>query len=44
MYAHQTYNHMMADDVVKRPVKIEDGRIAVDDGPGLGVELDLDKA
>ena len=43
MYAHQTYNHMMADDVVKQPVEIEDGRIAVDDRPGLGVELDPDK-
>lgn len=43
MYAHQTYNHMMADDVVQQPVKIEEGRIAVDDAPGLGVQLDPEK-
>jgi L-alanine-DL-glutamate epimerase-like enolase superfamily enzyme len=43
MYAHQTYNHILADDVVKRRVEIEDGRIVVDDVPGLGVELDSDK-
>ena len=43
MYAHQTYHHMMADDVTREPVKIKDGRIAVDESPELGVELDSDK-
>ncbi len=43
MYANQTYNHMMADDVVTEPVRIVDGHIEVDDRPGLGVELDDDK-
>ncbi len=43
IYANQTYNHMMADDVVTDPVKIIDGHIAVSDKPGLGVELDHDK-
>jgi len=43
IYANQTYNHMLQDDVVKHPVKIEQGHIAVDDVPGIGVELDVEK-
>ena len=43
IYANQTYNHMLADDVVTEPVSIVDGHIAVSDKPGLGVELDRDK-
>jgi len=42
-YANQTYNHMLADDVVTEPVEIVEGQIAVIDKPGLGVELDRDK-
>lgn len=41
--AHQTYNHMLTDDVVKRPVAIENGQIEVANSPGIGVELDADK-
>ena len=43
MYAHQTYNHMLADDVVTEPVRIERGQIAVDDKLGLGVTIERDK-
>ncbi len=43
IYAHQTYHHMLADDVVKQPVRIEGGSITIDDSPGLGIELDLEK-
>ena len=43
IYANQTYNHMLVDDVVKNPVRIVKGEIAADDLPGLGVELDREK-
>ena len=43
IYAHQTYHHMLADDVVRDPVAIQQGQITVDDRPGLGVELDAAK-
>jgi L-alanine-DL-glutamate epimerase-like enolase superfamily enzyme len=43
MYAHQTYSHMLADDIVLNPIRVENGQIAVSDLPGLGVQLDRDK-
>ncbi|MSO21768.1 MAG: hypothetical protein EXQ58_00640 [Acidobacteria bacterium] len=43
MFANQTYNHMLSDDVVKQPVRIEQGHIAVSSAAGLGVELDYEK-
>jgi L-alanine-DL-glutamate epimerase-like enolase superfamily enzyme len=43
VYAHQTYLHMVADDVVTEPVQVISGHIAVSDRPGLGLELDQDK-
>jgi L-alanine-DL-glutamate epimerase-like enolase superfamily enzyme len=43
IYAHQTYHHMLKDDVVKQPVHIQQGHIAMDDLPGLGVELNASK-
>ncbi len=33
----------MADDVVEKPIRIEDGFVEVPEGPGLGVELDESK-
>jgi L-alanine-DL-glutamate epimerase-like enolase superfamily enzyme len=41
-YANQTYSHLVIEDVVTSPVTVANGRIAVDHGPGLGVELDRD--
>jgi len=43
VFANQTYNHMLADDVVREPVRIEQGHIAVSSEAGLGVELDRTK-
>jgi L-alanine-DL-glutamate epimerase-like enolase superfamily enzyme len=43
IYANQTYNHMLEDDVVSHPVQIENGHIALGDTPGIGVELDHEK-
>jgi len=40
MYAHQTYAHLLADDVVRSPIRIEAGQIDLDDSPGLGTDLD----
>jgi muconate cycloisomerase len=31
------------DDIITEPLRFEDGRVMVPDGPGLGVEVDLDK-
>jgi len=36
------YQHH-ADDILKDPIRFEDGHAAVPTGPGLGVEVDLDK-
>lgn len=41
-YAHQTYNHMTAGDIVAGPVEIIGGRIDVSTGPGLGCTIDPD--
>ena len=41
-YAHQTYNHMTAGDVVSDPVDIRGGRIGVSRQPGLGCSIDPD--
>lgn len=37
------YPEWMKDDVVKRPIRFEEGFVQVPDGPGLGVELDDEK-
>ncbi len=42
-HANQTVLHILADDVIARPLRIHEGYIEVPDGPGLGVELDEDK-
>ncbi len=34
---------MLADDVVRDPIRVEDGAVRVPSGPGLGVELDEEK-
>jgi len=34
---------VLADDIVTEPIKVIDGRIAVPETPGLGVELDEEK-
>jgi L-alanine-DL-glutamate epimerase-like enolase superfamily enzyme len=33
-------NMYLAEDVVRRPIAIADGKVALPDGPGLGVEVD----
>jgi muconate cycloisomerase len=33
-------NFYLADDIVKRPLRVADGAVALPDGPGLGVEVD----
>ncbi len=42
-HANQTVLHMLADDVVTKPLRIREGYVDVPDGPGLGVELDEEK-
>lgn len=42
-YAHQTYNHLLVDDVVSSPAQIKDGSIAVNDQPGIAVTIDSAK-
>lgn len=37
------YHHLTDDIIVGGPMKYENGRIKVPDGPGLGVEIDRDK-
>jgi muconate cycloisomerase len=37
-----TANYLMTDDLIKAPLKVEDGDIFVPDGPGLGIEVDWD--
>ena len=34
---------LMADSILKKPIKIEDGYTHVPEGPGLGIEVDYDK-
>jgi L-alanine-DL-glutamate epimerase-like enolase superfamily enzyme len=43
MLDNQTYNHMLADDVVTEPPGFERGRLRLPDRPGIGVELDREK-
>ena len=38
----QTYDVEWVDDLLVDPVAIEDGHIRIPEGPGLGVELDMD--
>ena len=33
-------NFYLAEDIVKAPLRIVDGAVALPDGPGLGVEVD----
>lgn len=40
---NQTYNHMLADDVVTELPQFRNGRLQLPEGPGIGVELDRDK-
>ena len=35
--------HKYLDDIIKRPFDYEDGHLIVPDGPGLGIELDMNK-
>lgn len=41
-YAHQTYHGLLVGDVIRDPVRHPGGRQAVDDRPGIGVELEDD--
>ena len=45
LFASQAYGSLLADDIIAGvdTLPYEDGRLAVPDGPGLGVELDPDK-
>lgn len=42
-HANQTVLHMLADDVVTKPLRISGGYVDVPEGPGLGVDLDEEK-
>ena len=42
-YAIDTVYYLMADDIIEQRLEIENGRMAVPTGPGLGVSLDMDK-
>ena len=42
-HAIDTVYYLMADDIVTTPFAIEDGTMKVPTGPGLGVEVDLEK-
>lgn len=42
-YAIDTVYELIADDVLTERFRVVDGAITVPDGPGLGVEVDLDK-
>jgi muconate cycloisomerase len=35
--------HLLKDDVVDNPIRIENGKVFIPDGPGLGVEVNEDK-
>ena len=35
--------HWYVDDIIKKPFLYEDGCLVVPDGPGLGIEVDMDK-
>jgi galactonate dehydratase len=38
----QTYDVEWVDDLLKEPVRIENGEVVIPDGPGFGIELDDD--
>ena len=40
---NQTYNHMLADDVVKTLPQFHQGQLSLPEAPGLGIELDQEK-
>jgi len=40
---NQTYNHMLADDVVVAAPRFHQGRLRLPEGPGIGVRLDPEK-
>jgi glucarate dehydratase len=42
-YAVDSHYHHQTDDVIKKPHRYVDGGFALPEGPGLGVELDVDK-
>lgn len=42
-YAIDSMYYLLADDIVAQPYTVRDGALPVPDGPGLGVEVDLDK-
>lgn len=39
---NQVMHHLLADQIVRTPLDLTGGRVAVPDAPGLGCELDLD--
>lgn len=41
--AHQTYHHILCDDIVTEPEVIQSGQITVQNRPGLGLDLDREK-
>jgi glucarate dehydratase len=42
-HAIDTVYYLMVDDIVTKPFTIENGVMIVPDGPGLGVEVDVEK-
>ena len=38
----QTYDEEWVDDLLKDPLQVEDGYVQVPEGPGFGIELDMD--
>jgi glucarate dehydratase len=42
-YAIDTVYYLMSDDIVTKPLTIENGVMQVPDGPGLGLDVDLEK-
>jgi galactonate dehydratase len=38
----QTYDVKWVNDLLKTPVRVEDGSVVIPDGPGFGIELDMD--
>jgi L-alanine-DL-glutamate epimerase-like enolase superfamily enzyme len=45
LYASQAYGSFLADDIIEgaSPLPYRDGRLAVPDGPGLGITLDAER-
>jgi len=40
---NQTYNHLLTDDILLSPPRFVEGKLALPDLPGIGVELDNEK-